>query len=60
MKYALAAIGANIVALAGIIAATWLIAHDKDNWQWLLVIAAFGITTIKSYKEREEQQDSED
>lgn len=39
MKYLLANLGVNVVALACVIGAVVLMMHDKDGWGWLLFIA---------------------
>jgi len=39
MKYLLANLGVNLVALAAVGAALYLIIHDKDHWGWFVFLA---------------------
>ena len=38
MKSLLANLGVNLVALACVVAAGYLAAHDRDGWGWFLFI----------------------
>ncbi len=47
MKYLLANLGANLVALASIAAAVYLISHgDKEAWGWFVFLAVISSGSV--------------
>jgi uncharacterized membrane protein HdeD (DUF308 family) len=47
MKYAVAVIASNLVSLACVGIAGYLVAHSKDGWGWFLFIGVICVATVK-------------
>lgn len=56
MKYLLANLGVNLVALACVSAAFYLAIHDKSGWGWFLFVALCAACSVSFGSEKEEEE----
>jgi hypothetical protein len=50
MKYFMANLGVNLVALTCVASAAYLVAHDKRGWGWFLLVGLLAAASV-SFKD---------